>query len=306
MTGDVFIQVRQASFVYHPGQPDAVEALRGIDLEVRRGEFLAVVGANGSGKSTLARLLNGLLLPTRGEVRVAGLSTSDPAARWEIRRLVGMVFQNPDNQLVAPTVEEDVAFGPENLGLPREEIARRVRAALEAVDLWDRRADPPHRLSGGQKQRVALAGMLAMEPACLVLDEATAMLDPAGRADVLAAVTRLHRERGMTVILITHFLEEAARAGRVVVMDRGRVVAVGPPQEVFARAGWLEAVGLVPPPMGRLAARLRRRGWNLPEGIVTVEQMVAALLGQDAAAGGGALAEAPQSPAVDAAGAGGG
>ncbi|PZN09426.1 MAG: energy-coupling factor transporter ATPase [Bacillota bacterium] len=278
MTGDAFIQIRQVHFVYHPGQPDAVEALRGIDLEVRRGEFLAVVGANGSGKSTLARLLNGLLLPTRGEVRVAGRSTADPAARGEIRRLVGMVFQNPDNQLVAPTVEEDVAFGPENLGLPRDEIARRVRRALEAVGLWERRADPPHRLSGGQKQRVALAGVLAMEPACLVLDEATAMLDPAGRAEVLDAVTRLHREQGITVVLITHFLEEAARAQRVVVMHRGRVVAGGPPAEAFDGPDWLEAVGLAAPPMGRLADRLRRRGWRLPSGIVTVEQLVAALL----------------------------
>lgn len=277
MTGEPLITVREASYVYHPGQPDAVEALRGIDLEVRRGEFLAVVGANGSGKSTLARLLNGLLVPTRGEVRVAGYSTADPAARWEIRRLVGMVFQNPDNQLVAPTVEEDVAFGPENLGLPREEIARRVRAALEAVELWERRSDPPHRLSGGQKQRVALAGMLAMDPACLVLDEATAMLDPAGRADVLETVGRLHRDRGMTVVLITHFLDEAVQAERLVVMERGRVVATGLPRELFGQAEWLERLGLVAPPMGQLAARLRRRGWNLPPGIVTVEDFLAAL-----------------------------
>ncbi|EKP94877.1 energy-coupling factor transporter ATPase [Thermaerobacter subterraneus] len=277
MTGEPLIEVRKASYVYHPGQPDAVEALRGIDLEVRRGEFLAVVGANGSGKSTLARLLNGLILPTRGEVRVAGHSTADPEARWEIRRLVGLVFQNPDNQLVAPTVEEDVAFGPENLGLPREEIRRRVRAALEAVGLWERRADPPHRLSGGQKQRVALAGMLAMEPACLVLDEATAMLDPAGRAEVLDTVGRLHRENGISVVLITHFLEEAAKARRVAVMDRGRIVATGAPRELFGRPAWLERLGLVPPPMGQLAARLRRRGWCLPPGIITVDDFLAAL-----------------------------
>ncbi|HEY8489132.1 MAG TPA: energy-coupling factor transporter ATPase [Thermaerobacter sp.] len=277
MTGEPLIVLRQASVVYHPGQPDAVEALRGIDLEVRRGEFLAVVGANGSGKSTLARLLNGLLVPTRGEVRVAGRSTADPQARWEIRRLVGMVFQNPDNQLVAPTVEEDVAFGPENLGLPRQEIARRVRTALETVGLWERRADPPHRLSGGQKQRVALAGILAMQPQCLVLDEATAMLDPAGRAEVLETVARLHRERAMTVVLITHFLEEAVRAERVVVLERGRIVASGRPRELFDRPDWLERLGLVAPPMGRLAERLRRRGWNLPPGIVTVEDFLAAL-----------------------------
>ena len=273
------IEVRQLSHVFNPGQPDAVEALRGVDLEVRRGEFLALIGANGSGKSTLARHFNALLLPTRGEVRVAGLSTSDPGHRWEIRRLVGMVFQNPDNQLVAPTVEEDVAFGPENLGLPREEIARRVEAALRAVGMWERRRDAPHRLSGGQKQRVAIAGALAMEPACLVLDEATAMLDPAGREEVLAAVRRLHAGAGMTVVLITHFMEEAALADRVAVMDRGRIVLTAQPRELFARVEWLQRLGLDVPPMGELAERLRRRGWPLPPGILTVADMVAALCG---------------------------
>lgn len=274
---DALIEIRQLTHVFNPGQPDQVEALRGVDLAVGRGELLAIIGANGSGKSTLARHLNALLLPTSGEVRVAGLRTDDPGVVWEIRRLVGMVFQNPDNQLVATTVEEDVAFGPENLGLPRAEIARRVEEALRAVGMWERRHDAPHRLSGGQKQRVAIAGVLAMGPACIVLDEATAMLDPAGRAEVLATVKRLHRERGMTVVLITHFMDEAALADRVVVMERGRVLLVARPRELFQRVEWLRRHGLDVPPMTDLADRLRRRGWPLPPGILSVPDMVKAL-----------------------------
>ena len=273
MSATTLIEVRQLVHIFNPGQADQVEALKGVDLQVRRGEFLAIVGANGSGKSTLARHLNGLLLPTAGDVWVAGMNTRDRRHCWTIRSMVGMVFQNPDNQLVASTVEEDVAFGPENLGLPRAEIARRVERALRAVGMWDRRADPPHRLSGGQKQRVAIAGVLAMAPACVVLDEATAMLDPQGRREVLAAVKRLHETAGMTVVLITHFMEEAAQAQRVVVMDRGRVASVAPPRELFTRVQWLRELGLDVPPIVELADRLRRRGWPIPPGILTAAEM---------------------------------
>lgn len=263
-------------YAYRPG-PQEVVALDGVDLTVGRGEFVSVVGANGSGKSTLARHLNGLLLPTEGEVRVAGMSTRDPARLWEIRRTVGMVFQNPDNQLVATTVEEDVAFGPENLGLPPEEIAARVDAALQAVGMAEHRLRAPHHLSGGQKQRVAIAGVLAMQPDCLVLDEPTTMLDPAGRGEVLATLLRLHRERGLAVVLITHFMDEAALADRVVVMARGRVAADGPPAAVLEDVELLAAAGLKPPPAALLARRLRARGVELPPGIVRPEALVEAL-----------------------------
>lgn len=276
MAGEPLIRCAGVRHVYRPGDREVV-ALDGIDLAIDRGEFVSIVGANGSGKSTLARHLNGLLLPTAGEVWVAGMSTRDPARLWEIRRTVGMVFQNPDNQLVATTVEEDVAFGPENLGLPPEEIAARVDEALRAVGMEEHRLRAPHHLSGGQKQRVAIAGVLAMRPQCVVLDEPTTMLDPAGRAEVLATVLRLHREHGLTVVLITHFMEEAALAGRVVVMARGRVVAEGPPAQVFEDADLLAAAGVKPPAAAWLARRLRAHGLELPRGIVDAEGLVEAL-----------------------------
>ena len=260
------IRLEKVSLIYHPGSEAEVPALSDVDLTIHRGEFVAVVGANGSGKSTLAQLFNALLLPTSGQVWVDGMLTSDPGSLWEIRRRVGMVFQNPDNQLVATTVEEDVAFGPENLGVPAAEIAARIDQALAAVGMEAFRHRPPHHLSGGQKQRVAIAGVLAMRPEVIVLDELTAMLDPRGRRDVLDTVRRLHREAGMTVIYITHFMDEAAAADRVVVLDRGRVACDAEPEQVFRDGALLQRVGLEEPPLIRLAGALRRRGVPVPDG----------------------------------------
>jgi energy-coupling factor transport system ATP-binding protein len=272
------IQVQGLEHVYavEDGQP--APALRGVSLTVERGEFVAVVGPNGSGKSTLARHLNGLLLPTAGQVWVDGLSTSDPHNLPAVRQRVGMVFQNPDNQLVASTVEEDVAFGPENLALPPAEIRRRVDEALAIVGLTDYRTHPPQMLSGGQKQKVAIAGALAARPACIILDEPTSMLDPPGRQQVLQTVRRLNTEEEITVVLITQSMDEAAMAGRVVVMDAGRIVQDGPPQAVFdGRSSLLPAMGLDLPFAAEVAQRLRGEGLSLPAGILTMEQLARAL-----------------------------
>lgn len=257
------------------GQP--VEALKNISLSVRQGEFLAVIGPNGSGKSTLAKHFNALLQPTAGQCLVDGMDISDPAGIWKIRQTVGMVFQNPDNQIVAAVVEEDVAFGPENLGLPSAEIAERVSQSLAMVGMDDYRLHGPHLLSGGQKQRVAIAGVLAMKPKCIVLDEATAMLDPRGRAEVLAAVTHLNREEGITVIFITHFMEEAVLADRVVVMHEGSILTAGRPSEVFSRPAELRRAGLDVPLAADVAERLRGRGLSLEDGILTDEDLAVAL-----------------------------
>jgi energy-coupling factor transport system ATP-binding protein len=270
------IEITDLRHVYNAGTPHAVTALDGISLCIERGEFVAVVGGNGSGKSTLAKHLNALLLPTAGVVRVDGLDTRDRAAVWEIRQRVGMVFQNPDNQLVATVVEEDVAFGPENLGVSPAEIRARVDAALAAVDMLAYRRHAPHLLSGGQKQRVAIAGILAMRPACLVLDEATTMLDPAGREEVLETVQRLHAG-GVTVIYITHAMDEAVRAQRVVALRAGRIALDGPPREVFARAEELEALGLTLPLVPRLARALRADGVPVPDDVLFPEQFVDAV-----------------------------
>jgi energy-coupling factor transport system ATP-binding protein len=239
---------------------------------------VAIVGRNGSGKSTLAKHFNALLVPTEGTMLVGGRDTRAPENLWPIRQAVGMVFQNPDNQIVATTVEEDVAFGPENLGLPSEEIGRRVEEALRAVDLLAYRNHAPHRLSGGQKQRVAIAGVIAMRPECIVLDEPTAMLDPAGRREVLATISRLNQEEGHTVVLITHFMEEAAQAGRVIVMDRGHVAFDGPPREVFRHTEELHRLHLDVPPASELAARLHAAGWAVPPDALTMDELAAGLL----------------------------
>lgn len=252
-------------------------ALRNLELVVRPGEFVVVLGRNGSGKSTLARHLNALLQPTAGRVFVMGLPTDQPELVWTIRQHVGMVFQNPDNQLVGTTVEEDAAFGPENLGLPSSEIAGRVEGALAAVGLSRHGQEAPHRLSGGQKQRVAIAGVLAMQPAAVVLDEPTSMLDPAGREEVLQTIRRLHRTLGLTVIYITHDLRDAVDADRVIVLDAGRVAIDGPPREVFAQGDHLRALGLDAPLAVDLTARLRARGVPLPEGLLTTEDLAEAL-----------------------------
>ena len=276
-----FIEIEALEHSYQAADGAGRKALGGVSLSIGRGEFVAVLGANGSGKSTLARHLNGLLLPSSGHVRVEGMDTRELAERgelWQVRSKVGMVFQNPDNQLIAAMVEDDVAFGPENLGVEPLEIRRRVKESLEAVGMTRFRKRAPHLLSGGQKQRVAIAGALAMETDCLVLDEPTAMLDPQGRKEVLEVVKRLHGERGLTVILITHFMEEAMEAQRVVVMDKGCSVMEGTPREVFAREEELKALGLEVPLAGELAARLRQAGVPLPkEAILTVEELLQGL-----------------------------
>ncbi len=275
------IEAENVRFHYdNDGQVDLVThaVLQGVDLTVERGSFVALLGHNGCGKSTLAKHLNALLLPTGGRVLVEGMDTADEQNTYAVRRTVGMVLQNPDNQLVSTIVEEDVAFGPENLGLPPMEIRQRVEEALCAVDMWEYKDHSPHKLSGGQKQRVAIAGVLAMHPDCLVLDEPTAMLDPRGRREVLDAVCYLAREKGMTVVLITHYMEEAALADRVVVMDEGRVLADGTPREVFARGELLRQVGLDVPQPTALCAALRARGVDFPADILTAEECAAALL----------------------------
>ena len=265
------LRMEDVSYQY---EPDARPAVSHVTLEVERGSFVAVLGHNGSGKSTLAKLMNALFLPTEGRVLVCGMDTLTEEKVWNIRRHAGMVFQNPDNQIVANVVREDVAFGLENLGVPQDEMVRRVEVALSAVRMSEFAETAPHMLSGGQKQRVAIAGALAMEPELIIMDEATAMLDPSGRAEVLATVRKLNREKGMTVVWITHFMEEAAVADRLIVMNDGSVALEGTPRQVFSRVEEIKALGLDVPPMAELAQTLRDRGLPLPEGILTVSDMV--------------------------------
>ena len=252
-------------------------ALKDISLEINKGEMLAIVGHNGSGKSTLAKHLNALLLPTEGRVEVDGMDTAVEANTLNIRKKVGMVFQNPDNQIVANVVEEDVAFAPENLGVPSEEIRKRVDDALEAVGMEEYARHAPHLLSGGQKQRVAIAGVIAMEPECIVLDESTAMLDPVGRREVLTTVHKLNRERGITVVLITHHMNEAMEADRAIVMNHGQVAMDGTPRAVFARVEELRALGLAAPDTVELLYELRSRGIDIPLDAMTVEECADAI-----------------------------
>jgi len=251
---------------------DATPAVRGVSLSVARGEFVAVLGHNGSGKSTLAKLCNAILTPVEGTVISGGYDTADEAHTLDIRKTVGMVFQNPDNQIVATIVEDDVAFGPENLGVAPPEIRRRVDEALQAVGMYDFRLFEPHKLSGGQKQRVAIAGVIAMRTDCIVLDEPTAMLDPRGRLEVMDILEKLNRELGITVVLITHFMDEAARAGRVLVMDEGKIILDGTPREVFAQKETLRRAGLDIPQAAAFADMLRADGIALPDGILTPEE----------------------------------
>jgi energy-coupling factor transport system ATP-binding protein len=271
------ISARGLQHTYRSGTPEAIPALRGIDLDIFPGECVALIGGNGSGKSTLAKHFNALLIPTAGEVRVDGIDTRDPQGVWEVRRRVGMIFENPDDQLIAAIVEEDVAFGCENLGLPPAEIRARVDQALRTVDLEHLRRRPPHLLSGGQKQRVAIAGVLAMHPRCLVLDEATAMLDPRGQAEVMETVLRLCRQDGLTLVLITHAMEEAALADRVIVLAEGQVALDGPPAQVFSRDDVLKPLRIEPPPIARLGRLLAASGLALPPGLLTVDQLVDAV-----------------------------
>ena len=271
------ITAQGVTFQYDNPEEAPRLVLEGIDLSIEKGSFVALLGHNGSGKSTLAKHFNAMLRPTGGRVLVEGIDTAEEEQKYEIRRMVGMVLQNPDNQLVSTIVEEDVAFGPENLGVPPEEIRRRVDDALRAVDMYDYREHAPDKLSGGQKQRVAIAGILAMQPDCIVLDEPTAMLDPKGRREVLDTIHRLNRERGMTVVLITHYMDEAAGADRVVVMDEGRILMDAAPRQVFARVEELRAVELDVPQPTELCHLLRKAGVPLPEDVLTVEECVSAL-----------------------------
>ncbi len=272
-----FIELRALTHAYALEGGGEVRALQGIDLTIERGEFVALVGPNGSGKSTLVRHLNGLLLPTSGQVWVDGLLTAHPSSLWKIRERVGMVFQNPENQFVASTVEEDVAFGPENLGLPPDELRRRVDDALKLVGLTEYATHPPHMLSGGQKQRTAIAGALATRPACIILDEPTSMLDPLGRRRTLETLRSLNQDQGITILLVTQSMDEATAAERMLVMVRGRVVSDGTPAEVFGQGQRLREWGLGLPSALEIADRLRERGLNLPAGLLTVEQLASAL-----------------------------
>ena len=268
------IRAEGLGYRYQSEEAGEIWALRDIDLKIEAGEFVAILGPNGSGKSTLAKHFNALLLPSKGQVFVDGVSTANPDNHWQIRQTAGMVFQNPDNQIVATTVEEDVAFGPENLGLPSAEIRRRVDEALEVVGMTAYMQHAPHLLSGGQKQRVAIAGVIAMRPKCLIFDEPTAMLDPRGRSEVLETVSRLNREEGITVVYITHFMEEAVAADRVVALDRGTVVMDGSPREIFQQVQKLRSLGLDVPPVAELTRELRQSGVELPPEIMTVDELV--------------------------------
>lgn len=268
------IEIQNVSYAYEDA---AAKALNNVSLTINDGEFVAVVGHNGSGKSTLAKHLNALLLPTEGKVLVDGMDTADEADTLSIRQRVGMVFQNPDNQLVTTIVEEDVAFGPENIGVPGNEIRTRVDRALAAVGMEKYAHSAPNMLSGGQKQRIAIAGMLAMQPKVLVLDEATAMLDPKGRRDIIDLVTKLHRENGITVVMITQYMEEAIGADRVAVMSGGEMILEGTPKEVFSQDELLHKHRLDVPVMQQLANRLNARGANLPKSILSVEEMAQAI-----------------------------
>lgn len=271
-----FIKIEGLEHSYPLDGGGRIAALRGIDLAIERGELVAIVGANGSGKTTLARHMNGLLLPTAGRVWVDGLLTSEPRDLWAVRQRVGMVFQNPDNQIVASTVEEDVAFGPENAALPSGEIRRRVDDALAAVGLTEHRMRPPQMLSGGQRQLLAIAGALATRPACLIFDEPASMLDPAHRQQVMDTIRRLNDE-GLTIVLITQAMEEATAARRILVMREGRIVMDGSPARVFQQGDQLREWGLDLPVAVEIARGLRQRGWRLPPDLVTVEQVARAL-----------------------------
>lgn len=272
-----FIRCEHLSHVYNKGMDNELQALIDINLTVKRGEFLTILGTNGSGKSTLAKHFNGLLLPSEGKCLVEEMDTADAEKTWEIRQQIGMVFQNPDNQIIAAIVEDDVAFGPENIGMQPSVIKEQVTAALKAVNMKQFRKFSPHKLSGGQKQRIAIAGALAMNTHCLVLDEPTAMLDPQGRLEVMNAVKELNVQHGITVINITHFMDEAAMSDRVIVMDQGRIIRQGTPREIFTDVRGMKGLGLDVPVAAEIAWRLREKGVKLPRDIMTAEDLVKAL-----------------------------
>lgn len=266
------ITTENISYTYRPEGEDGDFVLDGINLKINKGEFVAILGHNGCGKSTLSKHFNGLLVPVTGNVYVDGLNTKDEELLWEIRRRVGMVFQNPDNQIVATVVEEDVAFAPENLGVPSKEIRKRVDEALKIVDMYRFRKHAPHLLSGGQKQRVAIAGAIAMHPECIVMDEPTAMLDPKGRSEVMDTILKLKREENMTVVLITHYMDEAAMADRVIVMDKGKIVIDDVPHKVFSQVKKIKELGLDVPQVTELVYGLKKQGLSINTDILTVDE----------------------------------
>ncbi|HCB99699.1 MAG TPA: energy-coupling factor transporter ATPase [Ruminococcaceae bacterium] len=270
------IEAKNVSFSYPLDETTRLQALKNVSLQIPKGQFLAILGHNGSGKSTLAKLFNAILTPEQGDVYALGINTHDETRVYDIRQHVGMVFQNPDNQIVATVVEEDVAFGLENLGIPTAEIRKRIDEALKLVGMYEYRNEAPHHLSGGQKQRVAIAGVLAMHPDCIVLDEPTAMLDPKGRKEVMRTLRELHTA-GTTVVLITHFMEEAVQTDRIVVMEHGAVILSGTPKEIFGNIPLLHSVGLDVPQVTELSYELKKCGLHLPENILTVNELANAL-----------------------------
>ncbi|WP_101698210.1 energy-coupling factor transporter ATPase [Clostridium minihomine] len=273
-----YLQAEKVSFFYDSGEnEDAQQVLHEVSMNIRKGEFVALLGHNGSGKSTMAKHFNAMLLPSGGKVYVDGMDTLNEDLKYEIRQRVGLVLQNPDNQLVASVVEEDVAFGPENLGVPPKEIRQRVDEALKAVDMEEYKTHSAYKLSGGQKQRVAIAGIIAMQPDCIVLDEPTAMLDPRGRTEVMETIRRLNREKGITIVLITHYMDEAVQADRVIVMDSGRILVEGVPREVFSHVDLLRQHSLDVPQATELLYRLEQAGCSVPQGVLNEEECVAAL-----------------------------
>lgn len=276
-SGEVLFDICHVSHTFETEEGKTFDALKDVTAQIKKGEFTAIIGTNGSGKSTLARHLNALLIPTEGELIVEGMRTSDAGRVWDIRQKVGMVFQNPDNQLVAAVVEEDVAFGPENLGVPPEEIRERVDLALEKVGMTSYRKQAPSMLSGGQKQRVAIAGVLAMKPDCIVLDEPTAMLDPKGRKEVMDTIHELNKTEGITIVLITHFMEEAVTADHILVIDKGVLKMEGTPREIFSQADKVTEIGLDVPVPADLARRLRKKGMAVSERCMTDEELGEAL-----------------------------
>lgn len=276
-SGEVLFDICHVSHTFETEEGKTFDALKDVTAQIKKGEFTAIIGTNGSGKSTLARHLNALLIPTEGELIVEGMRTSDAGRVWDIRQKVGMVFQNPDNQLVAAVVEEDVAFGPENLGVPPEEIRERVDLALEKVGMTSYRKQAPSMLSGGQKQRVAIAGVLAMKPDCIVLDEPTAMLDPKGRKEVMDTIHELNKTEGITIVLITHFMEEAVTADHILVIDKGVLKMEGTPREIFSQADKVTEIGLDVPIPADLARRLRKKGMAVSEKCMTDEELGEAL-----------------------------
>lgn len=270
---DNIIKVNNISFEYITDEAK-LKAIDNLSLDVKKGEFVAIIGHNGSGKSTLSKNLNAILMPTEGNILIDGMDTKEEERLWDIRQTAGMVFQNPDNQIVATIVEEDVAFGPENLGIEPKEIRRIVEESLKSVGMYDLRGRQPHLLSGGQKQRVAIAGIIAMRPKCIIFDEATAMLDPSGRKEVMKTIKRLNKEENITVLHITHFMEETVEADRVVVMEKGKKLLEGTPKEVFSKIDMLKEIGLDVPCMTELSSLLIEEGINISSDILTVDEMV--------------------------------